>query len=96
MVKTNYTHKAERAALNDSFLRDRALLAVMVIAFARVSAVVGMNGERYLPARESADGCGCMKKAASITSSLSINKAEEYLDDYVKAAGIAHEKGAPL
>ena len=37
-------------------LRDRALLAMMVYSFARVSAVVGMNVDDLLPARETLVG----------------------------------------
>ena len=63
--------------------RDRALLAVMVYSFARVSAVVGMRVEDYyqqgkrwwLPVH---------------------HKAEAYLDAYLDAAGIAAEKDSPL
>ena len=40
----------------NSGLRDRALLAVILYSFARVSAVVGMNVEGLLPARQTLVG----------------------------------------
>ena len=47
-------------------LRDRALIAVMTFAFARIGAVVAMRVEDYY-ATASAGGCGCTRKAASAT-----------------------------
>ena len=47
-------------------LRDRALIAVMTFAFARIGAVVAMRVEDYYP-RASAGGSACMRKAASAT-----------------------------
>jgi integrase/recombinase XerD len=47
-------------------LRDRALIAVMTYAFARIGAVVAMRVEDYTPPA-SAGGCGCTRKAASVT-----------------------------
>src|SRR6266487_1696762 len=44
-------------------LRDRALIGIMVYAFARISAVVSLKVEDYFPLKN-AGGCTCMKKAA--------------------------------
>ena len=72
--KTPVLQPAEARLLLDSIdtstlrgLRDRALLAVMVYSFARVSAVVGMRVEDYYPSRASAGSCGSRKRAASTT-----------------------------
>ncbi len=70
--KTPVQQPAEARQLLDSIdtatlrgLRDRALLAVMVYSFARVSAVVNMRVEDYYQHRASAGGSGSRKKAAS-------------------------------
>ena len=76
-------------------LRDRALLGAMIYSFARVSAVVGMNiddyyqqGKRWWLRLREKDG---KERALPVH-----HKAEQYLDDYLVAAGIAGEKGTPL
>jgi site-specific recombinase XerC len=75
--------------------RDRALLTVMVYSFARVSAVVGMTvgdyyqqGKRWLMRLH--------EKGGEHHELPVHHKAEEYLHAYLKAAGIADQKGAPL
>ena len=74
-----------------SGLRDRALIAVMVYSFARVSAVVGMNVEDYYQ-----QGKRCwlrlQEKGGKQHEVPVHHKAEEYLDAYIKAAGIAERK----
>ena len=76
-------------------LRDRALIAVMVYSFARVSAVVAMNvGDYY--------GNGktwwlrLHEKGGKFHEVPTHHKAEEYLDAYIEAAGIAADKKSPL
>jgi site-specific recombinase XerC len=54
-------------------LRDRALLAMMVYSFARVSAVVGMNVDDYYQ-QGKRWWSGCMKKAANTTTCLPITR----------------------
>jgi integrase/recombinase XerD len=76
-------------------LRDRALIGVMVYSFARVSAVVGMNVADYY-------GNGktwwlrLHEKGGKFHEVPAHHKAEEYLDAYIEAAGIAGEKKLPL
>lgn len=76
-------------------LRDRALIGVMVYSFARVSAVVQMkvrdyypNGKRYW--------IRLHEKGGKFHEVPVHHTAEEYLDAYIEAAGIAGEKNKPL
>jgi integrase/recombinase XerD len=76
-------------------LRDRALIALMVYSFARVSAVVGMkvkdyyaNGKRYW--------IRLHEKGGKFHEVPVHHNAEQYLDEYIEAAGIACEKNKPL
>lgn len=76
-------------------LRDRALIALMAYSFARVSAVVQMrvrdyyaNGKRYW--------IRLHEKGGKFHEVPVHHNAESYLDEYIKAAGIAGEKAAPL
>jgi integrase/recombinase XerD len=76
-------------------LRDRALIGLMVYSFARVSAVVQMqvgdyyqNGKRYW--------IRLHEKGGKFHEVPVHHIAEEYLDAYVEAAGIADEKSKPL
>ena len=68
-------------------LRDRALIGVMVYSFARVSAVIGMNGDDYYP-----DGkrwwFRLHEKGGKFHEVPAHHKAEEYMDTYLQAAGI--------
>ncbi len=76
-------------------LRDRALIAVMVFSFARVSAVIGMNGDDYYP-----DGkrwwFRLHEKGGKFHEVPAHHKAEEYLDAYVAATGMILGKRDPL
>ncbi|MDZ4685284.1 MAG: tyrosine-type recombinase/integrase [Planctomycetaceae bacterium] len=76
-------------------LRDRALIAVMVYSFARVSAVTGMNGDDYYP-----DGkrwwFRLHEKGGKFHEVPAHHKAEEYVDAYLEAAEIGIGKGEPL
>jgi integrase/recombinase XerD len=76
-------------------LRDRALIGLMVYSFARVSAVVKMrvgdyypNGKRYW--------IRLHEKGGKFHEVPVHHTAEEYLDAYVVAAGIAGEKNKPM
>jgi integrase len=76
-------------------LRDRALLAVMVYSFARVSAVVGMNVDDYY--QQGKRWWVRLHEKGGKHHELPVHhKAEEYLDAYLKAAGIASQKSSPL
>jgi site-specific recombinase XerD len=76
-------------------LRDRALIALMAYSFARVSATVQMrvsdyyaNGKRYW--------IRLHEKGGKFHEVPVHHNAESYLDEYLKAAGIADEKNSPL
>lgn len=76
-------------------LRDRALIGVMVYSFARVGAVVGMDVGDYYQ-----NGKRCWfrlhEKGGKFHEVPAHHKAEEYMDAYLKAAGIAGERKTPL
>ena len=76
-------------------LRDRALISVMVYSFARVGAVVAMQVQDYYP-----DGkrwwFRLHEKGGKRHEVPAHHTAEEYVDAYLEAAGIADEKRTPL
>jgi len=74
-------------------LRDRALLAVMTYSFARISAVVAMKGEDYF-ANGKRWWVRLHEKGGKRHEMPAHHKLEAYLDEYIKAAGIAD--GTPL
>ena len=100
--KTPVLQPAEARQLLDTIdtstlrgLCDRALLAVMVYSFARVSAVVGMRvedcyqqGKRWW--------LRLQEKGGTHHAVPVHHKAEASLDAYLDGAGIAAEKDAPL
>lgn len=76
-------------------LRDRAIVAVMVYSFARVSAVVGMLVEDYYP-----EGkrwwLRLHEKGGKLHQVPAHHAVEQYLDLYLKAAGIQAGRRTPL
>jgi site-specific recombinase XerD len=76
-------------------LRDRALIGVMVYSFARISAVTGMDVADYYQ-----NGKRCWlrfhEKGGKFHEVPVHHKAEEYLDAYVQAAGLAVLGKTPL
>ena len=76
-------------------LRDRALLAVMIYSFARVSAVVGMRVEDYYQ-QGKRWWLRLQEKGGKHHAVPVHHKAEASLDAYLAAAWIAGEKDAPL
>jgi len=76
-------------------LRDRALIALMVYSFARISATVGMNVDDYYQ-----NGKRCWlrlhEKGGKFHELPAHHKAEEYLDAYLRAAGIGDARKSPL
>ena len=76
-------------------LRDRALIAVMVYSFARISAVVGMNVEDF-----SLNGKRCWfrfhEKGGKYHEVPAHHNAEAYVDAYLGAAGLAAQPKSPL
>ena len=100
--KTPVLSPVEARALLDSIdlsrpsgIRDRALLATMVYSFARVGAVVGMNVEDYYR-QGKRWWLRLHEKGGKFHQVPAHHNAEEYLDAYLEAAGIAGEKGTPL
>jgi integrase len=100
--KTPVLSRADMRKLLDSIdashvvgLRDRALIGLMVYSFTRVSAVVHMkvrdyyqNGKRWW--------IRLHEKGGKFHEVPVHHTAEEYLDAYLKVAGIADEKNKPL
>jgi len=76
-------------------LRDRALIAVMVFAFARVSAVVELKVEDYFPLKKRW-WLRLSEKGGKVNEMGCHHKLEDYLDAYIAAAGIADDKKGPL
>ena len=76
-------------------LRDRALIAVMIYSFARVGAVVAMNVEDYFPQGRRV-WFRFHEKGGQLHDVPAHHKAEEYVDAYIRAAGITGLKGAPI
>jgi site-specific recombinase XerD len=76
-------------------LRDRALIAVMTYAFARVSAAVALAVEDYYPQKKHW-WLRLHEKNGRLIEMPCHPKLAQYLDDYIEAADIAHEKKTPL
>jgi len=76
-------------------LRDRALIGTMVFSFARVGAVVGMNVEDYFQ-KGRRKWLRFHEKGGKYHEMPAHHNVEDYLEDYLEAAGIADEKKKPL
>src|SRR5277367_1887568 len=76
-------------------LRDRALIAVMTFAFARIGAVVAMRVEDYYP-----EGkrwwVRLHEKGGKRHEMPAHHKLEAYIDEYLAAAGIREDGKTPL
>ena len=68
-------------------LRDRALIAVMVFSFARISAVLGMKVDDYYP-NGKRWWLRLHEKGGKFHEVPAHHLAEQYLDAYIQAAGI--------
>lgn len=75
--------------------RDRALMALMVFSFARVGAVTGMTVEDYYQ-NGKRWWVRLHEKGGKFHEMPVHHTAEEYLDAYLTAAGIASERKSPL
>jgi site-specific recombinase XerD len=76
-------------------LRDRALVALLVYTFARVSAAVHMHVEDvYIQGRRM--WVRLHEKGGKEHTLPCHHELEQYLQAYIDAAGMAHEKGTPL
>lgn len=76
-------------------LRDRALIGLMVFSFARVSAAIGMDVHDYYPQGRRM-WFRLHEKGGKYHEVPAHHKAEDFLDAYLDAAGIADEKRTPL
>jgi site-specific recombinase XerD len=76
-------------------LRDRAIIAVMTYTFARASAVVALNVEDYFPQKKRW-WLRLREKNGKVNEMPCHHKLEEYLDAYIKSAGVADDRKAPL
>jgi site-specific recombinase XerD len=76
-------------------LRDRALIAVMTYTFGRVSAVVGMKVEDYFP-KGKRWRLRLHEKGGKLHEVPAHHKLEQYLDEYIEAAGIRDARKSPL
>jgi integrase/recombinase XerD len=76
-------------------LRDRAIIAVMTYAFARVGAVVALTVEDYY-AQKKRWWLRLREKNGKVTEMPCHHKLEEFLDAYMKAAGIEDDRKGPL
>jgi len=76
-------------------LRDRALIALMIYSFARVSAALGMRVEDYF-IQGRRGWFRFHEKGGKLHQVPAHHNAEAYLDAYLKAAGIIAQKKSPL
>lgn len=76
-------------------LRDRALIGVLAYSVARVSAVINMDVGDYFPQGKRYFFC-LHEKGGKYHEVPAHHRAEEYVDAYLEAAGIADEKKSPL
>ncbi|MFK7849659.1 MAG: tyrosine-type recombinase/integrase [Akkermansiaceae bacterium] len=76
-------------------LRDRALIAAMFYSFGRVSAVISMQVKDYFP-KGKRYWFGLHEKGGKYHEVPAHHLAEEYLDEYLAASGIAEDPKSPL
>ena len=76
-------------------LRDRAFAGIMLYTFTRVSAVCNMDVEDYYQVGKRWK-ISVLEKGNKPDEKPLTEKAEEYLDAYIEAGGIADQKGTPL
>ena len=76
-------------------LRDRALIGVMIYSFARIGAVVAMKVEDYYPAGKRW-WLRLHEKGGKRHEMPAHHKLEQFLDEYLVAAGIRDGSKAPL
>ena len=78
-----------------SGLRDRALIALLVYSFARISAALSMNVRDYYPSGKKW-WLRLKEKGGKHHEMPAHHELEEVLDAYITAAGIAEDKKGPL
>ena len=100
--KTSVLSADEMRALLDSInttkligLRDRALIALMGYTFARVGAVIQMKVEDYYT-QNRRGWVRLHEKGGKVNELPCHHKLEEFLEEWLKATGLAAEPAAPL
>lgn len=76
-------------------LRDRALIALMVYTFARVGAAIGMDVEDYYP-QNRRWWVRLHEKGGKRHEMPAHHNLEQYLAEYMEAAGVAGAQNTPL
>jgi len=76
-------------------LRDRAIIAVTTYTFARVGAVVALTAEDYF-SQKKRWWLRLHEKNGKLNEMPCHHKLEEYLDDYINAAGLRSDRKGPL
>lgn len=76
-------------------MRDRALIALLLYTFARVSAAIGMNVEDYYP-QGKRFWVRLREKGGKQHDMPAHHVLEGYLDEYLSAVGRAEPKASPL
>jgi site-specific recombinase XerD len=76
-------------------LRDRALISILLYAFARVEATVAMNVEDYYP-QGKRWWFRLHEKGGKEHKMPAHHKAEEFMDEYIQALGSVLDKKSPL
>jgi integrase/recombinase XerD len=76
-------------------LRDRAIIAVMTYTFGRVGAVVALAVGDYYPQKKRW-WLRLHEKNGKLNEMPCHHKLEDFLDGYIKAAGIADDRKGPL
>ena len=76
-------------------LRDRALIATMFFSFARISAVLAMDAKDYFT-KGKRYWLRLHEKGGRYHEVPAHHTLEQYLDEYVEAAGLADQSNAPL
>src|SRR5512132_2291714 len=76
-------------------LRDRALLGVLIYGFARISAALAMRVEDYFP-RGKRWWLRLHEKGGKYHEMPVHHTLEDYLDSYIRTAGIGEDKKGPL
>lgn len=76
-------------------LRDRALIGTMFFSFARISAVLAMDAKDYFP-KGKRYWLRLHEKGGRYHEVPAHHTLEQYMDEYVEAAGLADQSDAPL
>src|SRR5277367_4610410 len=76
-------------------LRDRAIIAVMTYTFARVGAVVALSVEDYF-SQKKRWWLRLHEKNGKLNEMPCHHKLEQYLDAYIKDAGVESYRKGPL